>query len=148
MSFAADVNATAGLAGKLKAGLGALRAVDRTHISVQTPGSLLGSADVDTAQKTTYPHAARWDYVVGQQTGEYEHLHWIEVHPAEGTRNITEVEAKLAWLAAWLRHTALAAYRKQVVWVASGRSAFNGRHPRIKGLAAKGLSFAGGHLTI
>ena len=148
MSFAADVNATVGLAGNLKRGLGAFRAADRMHISVRTPGSLLGSADVDAALEAIFPNAARWDYVVGQRRGEDEHLHWIEVHPAEGTGNITEVEAKLAWLAAWLRHTAFAAYRKQVVWVASGRSAFNGRHPRIKGLAAKGLSFAGGHLTI
>ncbi len=44
--------------------------------------------------------------------------------------------------------TLLGAYPKQVVWIASGSSAFNSRSPAIRKLANQGLVFVGNHLTL
>lgn len=148
MSFSADVKATPHLEDAFCKGLGALSATDKVHLTAGASNKLLGSVDIDTALQPTQPNAARWDYVVGQKQGNQEHLHWIEVHPASGTGNIGEMEAKLRWLAAWMRTTPLASYPKQIVWIASGKSAFNSRHPGLRALASRGLRFAGGHLTL
>ncbi len=148
MSFMDDVNATPNLKGTLRPGLQALSAANKAHVNLESETKLLGSVDVDTALKKTHPQAARWDYVVGKKQGESAHLHWIEVHPASSTGNIAEIEAKLVWLTGWMRGTPLLNYPRNVVWVASGKSVFNSRHPKLKALAARGLSFAGGHLTI
>ncbi|MSQ70034.1 MAG: hypothetical protein EXR27_01930 [Betaproteobacteria bacterium] len=117
-------------------------------MTVEASTKLLGSVNVDAALKVTQPDAARWDYVIGQKQGNADHLLWIEVHPAAGIGNIGELEAKLSWLSAWMRATPLAPYPRQIVWIASGRSAFNSRHPALRTLANRGLRFAGGYLTI
>lgn len=148
MSFSADVKATLHLGGALCKGLGALSATDRARISVGASIKLAGSVNVDAALKTSQPNAARWDYVVGQKQSNKECLHWIEVHPASGTGNIGEMDAKLKWLAVWMRTTPLASYPRQIVWIASGKSAFNSRHPALRSLANRGLRFAGGHLAL
>jgi hypothetical protein len=115
---------------------------------VEKPRTLVGSVDVDSALAAVLPDAPRWDYLVGQRSGHEERVHWVEVHPASSTGNITEVEAKLTWLVGWLEGTPLARHRRTFVWVASGRSAFNSRSPALKGLANRGLRFAGGHLSL
>jgi len=148
MSFSTDVKTTPHLEAAWHKGLRALSAADRAHMTVGASTKLLGSVNVDAVLEATQPNAARWDYVVGQKQGNTEHLHWIEVHPAAGTGNIGELEAKLSWLSAWMRATPLASYPRQIVWIASGRSAFNSRHPALRTLANRGLRFAGGHLTI
>lgn len=148
MSFAADVAATPNLGGTLCKGLGALEATDKTHITVGPSVKLTGSVNVDLALKPSQPNAARWDYVVGQKRGKAEHLHWIEVHPASGGGNIGEMQAKLNWLKSWMDPALLGAYPRQVVWIASGRSAFNSRSPEIRKLASQGLIFVGNHLTL
>ena len=147
MSFKAVVMQSLGAAHFHK-GLGALKQVDVGHISSDRPRELLGSADVDAALAAALPHAHRWDYVVGTGTGKAVTAHWIEVHPASSTKNMTEVERKLVWLSTWLRGNPLAQYPKDVVWVASGKSTFNTRSPAIKALAARGCRFVGGHLQL
>lgn len=148
MSFSADVKATPHLEGALCKGLGALSTIHRVRVTVGASPRLLGSVNVDAALQASQPNAARWDYVVGQKQGNKERLHWIEVHPASGTGNIGEMEAKLNWLAAWMRTTPLASYPRQIVWIASGKSAFNSRHPLLRNLAIRGLRFAGSHLAL
>lgn len=148
MSFSADVKATPHLEHSLKKGLGALTGADSAHITVGAAVKLLGSVNVDASLSVAQPNDARWDYLVGQKAGNKELLHWIEIHPASGTGNIGEMEAKLRWLAAWMKTTQLASYPKQIVWVASGKSAFNSRNPALRSLASRGLRFVGGHLTL
>lgn len=132
----------------LHKGLSALKSGDTRHVSCARPRDLAGSADVDSALRATLPDAHRWDYVVGVKAGKSTVAHWIEVHPASGQANISEVERKLEWLAGWLRGKTLAQYPKDIVWIASGKSSFNSRTPRIKALAAKGCRFVGGHLEL
>ncbi|MCM8614227.1 hypothetical protein [Accumulibacter sp.] len=148
MSFAADVKATPHLDGAFCKGLGALLAVDRARVTKAASTRLPGSVNVDAALRASQPDAARWDYVVGKRQGNREHLHWIEVHPAGSTGNINEVAAKLDWLAEWMRATPLAAYPKQIVWIASGKSAFNQRSPQLRALANRGLRYGGNHLSL
>lgn len=148
MSFSADVKATPHLEHSLKKGLSALTGADSAHITVGAAVKLLGSVNVDASLREAQPNDARWDYLVGQKAGNKEQLHWIEIHPASGTGNIGEMEAKLRWLAAWMRTTPLASYPRQIVWIASGKSAFNSRHPLLRNLANRGLRFAGSHLAL
>ncbi len=147
MTFKTDVVDALG-DGTFHKGLGALKQVDAGHVFCARPRELSGSADVDAALEATLPNAHRWDYVVGRSAGKVVTAHWIEVHPASSTKNIAEVERKLAWLAGWLHGNPLGKYPKDVVWVASGKSTYNTRSPAIKALAAKGCRFVGGHLTL
>ena len=148
MSFKGDCEATPGLVGAARPGLQALQAPDRARVSKRAGTQLTHSVDVDTALRATLPNAARWDYAVAQKSAQAEHVHWIEEHPASGGASISEMQAKLAWLKGWLPGTALLAYPRTVVWVASGRSSFTSRDPKIKALAQQGLQFAGGHLLV
>ncbi len=147
MSFKANVVDALG-AGTFYKGLGALKQVDAGHVSCARSRELSGSADVDAALAVTLPNAHRWDYVVGKTAKDVMTAYWIEVHPASSTKNIVEVEKKLAWLSGWLQGKPLGKYQKDVVWVASGKSTYNTRSPAIKALAAKGCRFVGGHLTL
>ena len=147
MSFKTDVRQVLG-ADAFRKGLGALRQTDVAHVSAQRPREIKGSADVDASLAGALPNAARWDYVVGRTQGKLLQSHWIEVHPASAGKNVHEIEKKLAWLMAWLRDKTLAKYPRDVVWVASGGSAFNARSPDIKALATKGCRFLGGHLHL
>ena len=148
MSFASDCDAVPELLGASKRGLRALNAQDVAHVSKRRATKLSTSVDIDTACKASQPAAARWDYGVAQRQGEREIVHWIEVHPAGGGNNISQMQNKLNWLRGWLHGKPLANYERQVVWVASGKSAFNARDPQLKALAQVGLRFAGGHYAI
>jgi hypothetical protein len=148
MSFLSDCDAIPELVGASKPGLQALNARDAAHIHKQPDSVLTTSIDIDSALQPSQPNAARWDYGVGERRNQREIVHWIEVHLASGGANITQMEHKLRWLRGWLHGKALADRERQVVWVASGKSAFNARDPRLKALALSGLRFAGGHFAI
>jgi hypothetical protein len=151
MSFKRDLARTCGLEDAWQPGLQALSAPDRARITVKPSSKLDGSADIDAALLVRFPGACRWDYVVAWKAeGSKEFLHWIEVHPADGTGTITEISDKLAWLKDWLarKGTLLRKYQRKLVWIASGRSAFRQNGPQLKRLALAGLYFAGGHYII
>lgn len=148
MTFASDVDATPYLAGVRKPGLQALKRVDARRVSAAKPRRLLGSVDVDAALAAADPNGARWDYIVGAKTSSEDFVYWIEIHPAAGDANVGEVRSKVAWLKNWLATTPLRNYPREVVWVASGSSAFTQRDPRLKALAEQGVRFAGGHFRI
>ena len=147
MTFQADVAQALG-AGAFRKGLRAMKAADSTHVSALRPRQLLGSADVDRSLAEILPNAARWDYLVGRSHGGHHQAHWIEIHPAGSGANIGEVVKKLAWLTGWLQGNPLAVYPRDIVWVASGKSAFTVRAPAVRALAARGCRFAGGHLQL
>jgi len=136
-----DVNATPYLAGTLCRGLGALKATDKSHVSKKSSTKLAGSVDVDKALEPSQPNAHRWDYFVGVYEEDRIRIHWIEVHPASSTGNIAQVEAKMSWLVNWMKTTALVNYPRNIVWIASGKSSFNSRHPSIRKLASHGLTY-------
>lgn len=151
MSFRQDVETTADLIGAYRRGLQALRKGDRTRITAKPSRKLLGSANIDAALRDRFPQAERWDYAVACNSPDrYEHIHWIEVHPASGMGTISEVSAKLAWLKEWLGSsgTRLNRYKKRFVWIASGKSAFQQNSPQLKKLVLAGVFFAGGHYAI
>lgn len=148
MSFASDCDAVPELSGASKPGLQALNAADGAHVSRQPATVLTTSIDLDRALQPSLPQAARWDYAVGQRKGRAEIVHWIEVHPASGGNNMTQMQNKLAWLQGWLADKALGRHERRVVWVASGKCAFNARDPRLKALAQSGLRFVGGHYAV
>lgn len=148
MSFQSDCESVPGLEGASRKGLRALNAQDAPHVRKSRLTRLTTSIDVDTALAAAQPNAARWDYGVGQRTGDHETVHWIEVHPASGGNSIAEMQVKLLWLRAWLQGKPLADYPRQVVWVASGRCAFNARDPKLKALSQLGLRFVGNHYAI
>jgi len=148
MTLVEDVNTTSHLGGALSRGLGALKATDKSHVSKKSTTKLAGSVDIDKALEPSQPNAHRWDYLVGVHEGNGTRIHWIEVHPASSTGNIAEIEAKMKWLMYWMKTTPLVKYPRSIVWVASGKSVFNGRSPALKKLASRGIKFAGSHLAI
>jgi len=150
MTFSVDVAATAGLAGAHRPGLQALTSTDRNHVSKRQSTNFSGSVNLDAALAPLYPNANRWDYVIAERrsANRRDLLHWVEIHPASGDSNVREVAKKGAWLLGWLKGTPLADYERRVIWIASGRSAFNARDPKLRALATQGIQFAGGHWEI
>ncbi len=131
-----------------KAGLQALKSADRSRISVESPPSLAGSADIDSSLKITEPNAPRWDYVVGRCRGSEVDLFWIEVHGARTPQNVNEVSKKLDWLKSWLLGKPLARYPRRFIWISSGETALNPRSPQLRRLIEKGCEPVGRRLTI
>ena len=148
MTFASACEKVPALRGKCLPGLRALKAQDRQRVTKKRQTRLTVSIDIDSALAPEQPNAARWDYGIGCRQGDDELVHWVEVHPASGRSNLTEMAKKLTWLQAWLRDSGLGKFQKRIVWVASGVASYNARHPAIKALAAKGLHFAGGHVRL
>jgi hypothetical protein len=131
MTLAADLEATPGLAGAHHPGLQALTSADRAHVAKRDATRLSGSVNLDATLEPLYPTASRWDYGIGQRRAgkQRDLLHWVEVHPASGGGHVHEVERKAAWLLGWMKQTPLWGYERRLVWVASGRSAYNARDP-------------------
>ena len=148
MTFASASAEVPALRGNCLPGLQALKAQDRRHVTKERKTRLTVGVDIDFALAPAQPNAARWDYGIGYRQGDDELVHWVEVHPASGRSNLTEMAKKLTWLQAWLRDSGLGKFQKRIVWVASGVASYNARHPAIKALAAKGLHFAGGHVRL
>lgn len=150
MSFKEDVASTAGIETAWKAGLHALQKPDSKHVSVKSTRNLRGSVDIDSSLRNRYPNNARWDYVVAQTQGREEFLHWIEIHPAAAGSTVGEILTKFEWLREWLRQEGnlLEAYKREFLWVASGKSSYTRNSPQLKSLAAKGIRFCGQRVSI
>lgn len=151
MSFQEDIANIVGLNDAYRSGLRALRKGDRQKLSAAQTRRISGSADIDSALSSRFSQDPRWDYAIAwKAANQSELLHWVEVHPADGTGTIGEIEAKLAWLKGWLGNegSQLRPYRPRFVWIASGRSAFQQNSPQLKKLVLAGVYFAGGHYTI
>ena len=136
-SFAAAVSAATPLV--FCHGLGAVpKKEGRSRIRPQEPKRLLGSAALDDDCKPRYPHAARWDFVVGYGSRSAPHAHFIEVHSAHAA-GVAEVEKKLSWLEkTFLRRREsqmLERIPRTIHWVASGPVRIPKNTPQFRRLA-------------
>jgi hypothetical protein len=151
MSFQQDVENTPGLDAAYCRGLQALHETDRQRLNANPPRKLAGSANIDHALREQFPNSPRWDYVVAwTATNASEHLHWIEVHSANGSGKINEMSVKLTWLIGWLSGdgSRLRGYPRKLVWIASGSTGFRAGSPQSKKIASMGILFVGNHYTI
>ena len=91
-------------------------------IVVRETRDLSGSVDIDTCLVKLYPNEPRWDYVFGYK----DRVYYVEVHPAENTRKVGEVTAKLEWLKQWRRRSAksLEGLESQSTyyWISTGKT--------------------------
>ena len=91
MSFTDAVQSIPEIANCLRNGLQALGGHSR-KIEVRSTRDLAGSVDIEIpVSKNFYPNAHRWDYVFGYK----ERIYYVEVHPADNTRKVGEITAKL-----------------------------------------------------
>jgi len=90
------------IANCLKNGLQALERKDKSKIKVNASRDLKGSVYIDKCLERCHPNAPRWDYVFGYK----DRVYYVEVHPADNTRKVGEVTAKLQWLKQWRRLSA------------------------------------------
>src|SRR5260221_13713973 len=105
MTFVEAMNKTPSIKKEFKVGLRALAKSDRRLVSCKGP-RLHGSVDIDSALRTLFPHAARWDYLVGVgRPRQRDAAIWIEVHSASSS-HVDEVISKLRWLEQWLGSSA------------------------------------------
>ena len=122
MNFIDAVQSIPEIAQCLKAGLQALGANSR-KIEVLESRDLTGSVDIDTCLKRRYPNDPRWDYVFGYK----DHIYYVEVHPADNTRKVGEVTAKLRWLRQWCQRSARSLEdlegQSTYHWISTGKTA-------------------------
>ena len=140
MSFTDAIQNVPELARCLENGLQALERRDRNKINVNSSRDLKGSVYIDECLKRQYRNAARWDYVFGYR----DRVYYVEVHPADNTRKVREVTAKLRWLKQWRRGSAQSLEdlegQSTYHWISTGRTASSikrGRYLQI--LAQNGI---------
>ena len=137
-TFKSIVQAIPAIAGAYREGLQALESKDAGKVKPQNPRKLSGSVYLDKCLKTTNPHDARWDYVIGYR----EKAYFVEVHPAN-TSNVDEVVKKKKWLDVWLKTNALDL--KAMIagtgyyWIASGKVAILPNSPQARKIAKNKL---------
>lgn len=123
-------------------GLRAIASSYRGRVTAQR-SQLLGSVDVDTALRQTYPQQPRWDYGIGIQRDGYTAAIWVEFHPAE-TNKVDEVLSKVKWLKDWLRQNApqldaLTPDQNAFHWVATNGCHIQRTSPQARRLFGEGL---------
>lgn len=132
------VQAIPAIAGAYREGLQALESKDAGKVKPQNPRKLSGSVYLDKCLKTTNPHDARWDYVIGYR----EKAYFVEVHPAN-TSNVDEVVKKKKWLDVWLKTNALDLKAMMAgtsyYWIASGKVAILPNSPQARKIAKNKL---------
>lgn len=137
-TFKSIVQAVPAIAGAYREGLQALESKDAGKVKPQNPRKLSGSVYLDKCLKTTNPHDARWDYVIGYR----EKAYFVEVHPAN-TSNVDEVVKKKKWLEVWLKTNALDLKAMMAgtgyYWIASGKVAILPNSPQARKIAKNKL---------
>lgn len=137
-TFKSIMQAIPAIAGAYREGLQALESKDAGKVKPQNPRKLSGSVYLDKCLKTTNPHDARWDYVIGYR----EKAYFVEVHPAN-TSNVDEVVKKKKWLDVWLKTNALDLKAMMAgtsyYWIASGKVAILPNSPQARKIAKNKL---------
>lgn len=137
-TFKSIVQAIPAIAGAYREGLQALESKDAGKVKPQNPRKLSGSVYLDKCLKTTNPHDARWDYVIGYS----EKAYFVEIHPAN-TSNVDEVVKKKKWLDVWLKTNALDLKAMMAgtgyYWIASGKVAILPNSPQARKIAKNKL---------
>lgn len=123
MNFIKAIQSIPEIAECLKNGLQALERQDKNKIKVRSSRDLKGSVYIDKCLERHYPNAPRWDYVFGYR----DRIYYVEVHPADNTRKVREVTAKLRWLKQWRALSAknLEGLESQSTyhWISTGKTA-------------------------
>ena len=123
MNFTDAVRSVPEIAKCLEDGLQALERQDKQKIKVNASRDLKGSVYIDKCLERRYPNTPRWDYVFGYR----DRVYYVEVHPADNTRKVREVTAKLQWLKQWRRRSArnLEDLERQSTyhWISTGKTA-------------------------
>lgn len=139
-TFKSIVQAIPAIAGAYREGLQALESKDAGKVKPQNQRKLSGSVYLDKCLKTTNPHDARWDYVIGYR----EKAYFVEVHPAN-TSNVDEVVKKKKWLDVWLKTNALDLKAMMAgtsyYWIASGKVAILPNSPQARKIAKINWSY-------
>ena len=121
MNFTDAVRSTPEIAQCLRNGLQALGG-NSGKVAVRETRDLTGSVDVDTCLMNRYPNKPRWDYVFGYR----DRVYYFEIHPADNTRKVREVTAKLQWLKQWRKLSAknLEGLESQSTyhWISTGKT--------------------------
>jgi hypothetical protein len=60
------------------------------------------SCHIDEAYKERDPNGSRWDYWLEYKRGRKKYIVWIEVHPAQSTSTVGDIERKAYWLSSKL----------------------------------------------
>ena len=97
MNFIDAVKSIPEIAKCLENGLQAFERQDKNKIKINSSRELKGSVYIDECLERRYPNAPRWDYVLGYK----DRVYYVEIHPADNTRKVGEVTAKLGWLKQW-----------------------------------------------
>ncbi len=123
MNFTEIIQSIPEIAKCLENGLRALERQDKTKIKVNSSRELKGSVYIDKCLEKHYPNSPRWDYVFGYR----ERVYYVEAHPADNTRKVGEVTAKLGWLKHWRKFSAknLEGLESQSTyhWISTGKTA-------------------------
>ena len=123
MNFTEAIQSIPEIAECLKNGLQALERQDKTKIKVNASRELKGSVYIDKYLEKRYPNEHRWDYVFGYR----DRVYYVEVHPADNTRKVREVTAKLKWLKQWRRRSARSLEdlegQSTYHWISTGKTA-------------------------
>ena len=122
MNFTEAVQSVPEIAECLEDGLQALERQDKRKIKVNASRDLKGSVYIDKCLEKRYRNVPRWDYVFGYR----DRVYYVEVHPADNTRKVREVTAKLQWLKQWRKRSArsLEDLESQSTyhWISTGRT--------------------------
>src|SRR5690242_13017461 len=103
MSFQHALDASPALASVYRAGLGALGG-NRSRVHANNPRALLGSMNVEDAQREIDPQGPTWDYGIGVARDGEEVVVWVEVHSADALHiqmMISKLDALLQFLTAY-----------------------------------------------
>ena len=123
MNFTEAIQSIPEIAECLKNGLQALDRQDKTKIKVNASRDLKISVYIDKCLEKRYPNAPRWDYVFGYK----DRVYYVEVHPADNTRKVGEVTAKLQWLKQWRKRSARSLEdlegQSTYHWISTGKTA-------------------------
>lgn len=143
--FQIAVQATPALAQAYRSGLQALGG-NSDKIKYDDSRRLTGSVDVDKAllkfDKKKYGSEERWDYAIGFQPKQNaEVVHWVEVHPASGAKNVDDLLKKLTRLKTWLKANGQSFERfpQHFHWVATSGVHIPPHTPAARKLMSSGL---------
>ena len=136
MNFTEAVKSIPEIAKCLRKGLQALGTNSR-KIKVSSTRDLAGSVDIDNCLKSHYPNEPRWDYVFGYK----ERIYYVEVHPADNTRKVGEITAKLEWLKHWLERSAKSLEdlegQSTYHWISTGKTASSVKRGKYRQILAQ-----------
>lgn len=139
MSFKEAIKNTPLLEKAFKNGLQALGS-NSSKVKPTDTKKCEGSVDIDTAVKSIYPNASRWDYALGYDGT----THFIEVHTAK-TDEVKPVLNKYQWMKDFLNTDApeLNKEPKRFHWIASGGNRILKGSVQARKLAQSGINMVG-----